>query len=217
MSAIIHMLSSFPITFSDRAFIASGMKADLQVKDNILDLSINWYAPENQDTIELMNIKSAAYKLENGIYKNMFNSEFYHEYFKRYEISQILVDLGKPSKVLVFAEVYNPNPNVNPETLQVWLLYPEKGVFARYDMPLSRIGTFGQGCPSESFVSLWLTPPDINGFYTEIIPYLDGYSSFSNHKTIEDATTMSLEKFYITYNAPNNDCIKTPLSIWPTH
>ena len=216
LSSIIQSSPYFQINVSGQPFLVSGMGVNLRKENEIIDLHVSWYTDKNKDKVELISIKPISLTLENGEYQNAYSSNFYKTALIKYKISQILSELGKPSKILTFAEIYKLNPYGNSETFQIWLLYPERGVFVRYDMPLRRINELGQGCPSESIVSLWLTPPDTTGFYAGIVPTMDGYSGFSHHKTIEESTTLSVDYFYMVYKDSTDECVTTPLSIWPS-
>ena len=174
LNSIIQSSPYFQINVSGEPLLMSGIGVNLRKENEIINLHVSWFTDKNKDKVELISIKPIALTLENGEYQDAYSSKFYKTALIKYEISQILSELGKPSKILTFAEIYKLNPYGNLETFQIWLLYPERGVFVRYDMPLRRINELGQGCPSESIVSLWLTPPDTTEFYTTIIPIMDG-------------------------------------------
>jgi hypothetical protein len=78
------------------------------------------------------------------------------------------------------------------------------------------MGEYGKACPSNSFVKLWLTPPDNNGYYEKLLSSIKSEGDdFDYDKTTDEAVNMSLEQFYETFRTPGQKCLQTSLSAWP--
>ena len=90
----------------------------------------------------------------------------------------------------------------------------------RYSSIGERIGNKVQGCPSKSFISLWLLAPKEVSSYQEILTTLAPHSwegNFPYTKTLEEAAQMNPQDFYKIFKDPGDQCLKTLLQIWPGH
>jgi hypothetical protein len=85
------------------------------------------------------------------------------------------------------------------------------------------IGKNIQGCPQNAHVELELFPSGVSDSFSELLaktqwagiwpvptdkPYV---------KSIEQATSMSLQEFYQTFSQPTDKCIETPINLWPVN
>ncbi len=186
-------------------------------------LNIYYRTRPDQNTIDIIDVSTwALRKIGDKTYQEAYTSGYYHLLLKYYSLPQILTVYGVPSKIsmTVRFDLYDgrpPSPSQRFGTLNLHLFYPEKGIFVIYEMALSNEGEYGKACPSESYVSLTLSPPDIDGHYEKLFSSrLSEGEDFDYDKPTEEAINMSLEEFYETFRTLNQECVQTPLSIWPS-
>ena len=98
-------------------------------------------------------------------------------------------------------------------------MYPEKGLFVRYNALAERLDDKIRGCPSKAFIELWLLSPNDKDSYQEILSANDvtWEGNFPYSRSVEDATSMTVEEFYQIFKEPTDSCLETPLNIWPEH
>jgi hypothetical protein len=143
------------------------------------------------------------------------NDSPYLEIFKLYSLQNILRTYGNPSTMGLNAFLHKYDPNsVMP--FEMYLSYPEKGIYIRYTTIADEISADRvQSCLSEAYIiDLWLTKPDVNNENMKLLTDLNmewGYSRTS----LQDATQMSIDQFYEKFTSQPNQCLITPISIWP--
>jgi len=191
---------------------------------------IDYQILQGQPIIEKIHLSTKAYQRieypypdeEGNTYELVYEygAEAYRQLMGNYTLQKILTEYGIPSRVLVYAEQYlydgrPPLPSQQFGQLKLRLFYPEQGIIIMYEMPLSKVGSKGQGCPSHAFISLWLTPPDSEEIYAKLLSKSSAQGdSFELEKPIFEATNISLEEFYEIYRDSSETCIQAPLSIW---
>jgi len=193
---------------------------------------IDYQILQDRPIIEKIYLSTQAYQKIEYPYPNEYGDtyelvyeygvETYRQLMSNYSLQKILTEYGIPSRVLVYAEQYlydgrPPLPSQQFGQLKLRLFYPEHGIIIMYEMPLSKVGTHGQGCPSMAFVSFWLTPPDIDGSYAKMLSQKEQQgNAFELEKTPDESINMNLKQFYDTFQSSEDKCIQTPLSLWPS-
>jgi hypothetical protein len=167
-------------------------------------------------TMEVVRISTYTVREIPGGYEDVYNAPAYNKMMGAYALNSILSKYGFPTEVLVRADIYTTGAQ---ETFSITLLYPENGIFVRYNMLAERMDDQVYGCPSHSFIDLWLLSPEDAGAYQEILlssnVQWEGIWSYTT--PIQEAASMSIETFYQTYLKSTDACLKTPLNIWPDH
>ena len=138
------------------------------------DFLVDYQTLPNQKMIDRIHVFTQSYRRIDYPYPDEygntyefvyeFGADTYRQLTNYYSLRQILDEYNVPSKILVYAEQYvydgrPPLPDQQFGILRLQLFYPEKGIIIKYEMPLTKMGTKGQGCPSLAFVSIWLSPP----------------------------------------------------------
>jgi hypothetical protein len=160
----------------------------------------------------------------NLILQRLFGTSSYKELIKFYSLPQILITYGRPSEVRIYLydwpeEEMMPGPPWLPFNLV--LVYKDLGVAFDYLSPLQKSNDMYIGCPLEGQVSVtsWAPTPDISleeiGAHNIRFYGINEYTATLT-KSIEEATDLSLEEFYLLFRDMNNtSCIETPVDLWP--
>jgi hypothetical protein len=208
----------FPYFFrySENDFGYSINNFEFNLNDEDVGISTRYYLQLNSDTIDSMFITTDAAKVvENGIPK-VFESTTYKKILDRYLFSKVLAKYGQPEQILLSMEIFEAEPR-DPDFFRIWLLYPTLGSIIQYWGNAEVEDGIIYGCPSDTFVSLWLFPPNNTEMYQEMLveAMSEPYSAF--YKPTEEALGMTQEEFYNQFSKPNNQCIESGLDIWPPH
>lgn len=120
----------------------------------------------------------------------------------------ILSNYGPPSEVWLLPSYGDPIANEEfNRTYSLYLVYEEQHFSVSYKMPKEVIGKNIVGCPwKAAYIDLGIWPPG----YESLIS-LEG----TLWKTIEEATSMTLDEFYQEFRDPaNKNCIEAPSNLW---
>lgn len=187
----------------------------------IISMFIDPESSRDSDYVQMLIIHTEALQeIEKGSYLRAYDAKPYHEIFGAYSLQNVFAAYGKPSEIYMTVEINEAEYN-SPDFVLLWLLYPEKGFIAKYTANAEVIDDEVHGCPSKAFVELWLFPPYANGDYKDDLLPFDmtlGYilpTPSIRTKPIFEGLDMSLDEFYQGFQRPTNQCLETPLSIWP--
>jgi len=141
----------------------------------------------------------------------------YAEVMKYYMLPQILKIYGKPSQVLVLTfRDDRQRPDITTNEFFLVLLYSEQGIYVKYKMERQTTGNGFLGCPSRSFVDVAVWSPEGKDTFSKVVQVMNSGSDLSSYKSIDDATSMTIDDFYQTFsNAENKSCIETAIATWP--
>lgn len=146
-----------------------------------------------------------------------FTSKDYGDLFKRYSLKVILSTFGRPTQVLVSVTPSTGAEHDVASFFDLRLAYPEKGFYLSYYSLANEQDNLYIGCPSDAFVTIWVEPPINVESLEDIIVKMDnwpGILSFIKFKPLNEATGITNEQFYQTFNQLTNECIETTKSIW---
>jgi len=169
--------------------------------------------------IESMSVDTHALrKVGNSGAEEVYGAP-YTESLQSYLLPDLLSKYGKPDQVIIRMEIAVAEPT-SPDSFDIWLLYPQYGAIVLYTGPAEIIGgKTVQGCPSYSFVSLWLVEAGNNEMYQKTLEENSGIKGLSPtppyFKSTMDALGMTSDEFFEIYKIPTNRCIESPLEIWP--
>jgi len=185
---------------------------DLEIRIDVM-----LHSKADKRTIQVVSISTRTLReLEPGSSEEVYDAPAYNELLGDYTLKSILSKYGPPTEVLVRADIFTTGTQ---ETFSITLLYPERGIFVRYNMLAERMDDQIYGCPSHSFVDLWLLSPEDVDIYQEILlssnVHWEGNWSYTT--PIQEAASMTIVDFYRIYKEPTNMCLETPLNIWPDH
>lgn len=184
----------------------------------LINVILTFEADDSNKSVYIIIIRTQAFPVNGNVDpEDRYGVVEYRDALQLYTLESILSDYGPPSQVLVRADLYNSSQS--PDTFELTLLYPEIGLFVRYNSLAEKNNDRIRSCPSRAFVELWLLSPDNKESYQEILSSKDmtWEGNFPYTKSLEDATSITLEEFYQTFKEPTNNCLETPLNIWPGH
>jgi len=149
----------------------------------------------------------------------IYDSKIFGERLRPYMLPGILSELGKPASVVIST---SGKQITGSGGFEILLLYPDQGILVRYTTQMETVGAIVHGCPANAQVKLELYPSgDADAFAkslaeTTLGGIFDGLELVDNPswKSVEKATSMSLEQFYETFRQPTDKCIETPLKGW---
>jgi len=152
-------------------------------------------------------------------YLPVYDSKTFGERLRPYMLPGILSEFGKPVLVVLHT---SGKQITGSGGFEILLLYPDEGIFVRYTTQMETVGTKARGCPANAQVELELYPSGDADAFAESLAEMslggifDGLELVDNPswKSIDKATSMSLEQFYETFRQPTDKCIETPLKGW---
>jgi hypothetical protein len=122
----------------------------------------------------------------------------------------LLSTYGTPSQAFINFDVGIADMGLGIDLYFLFLDYTKAGWVAMLEMPLTRKDDMFVGCPMNASTTLWLWAPDDIETATEY-----GFANGTNLKTIEEATSMTLEAFYQQYaNPANAECLASPMNLY---
>lgn len=172
----------------------------------------DFLARSSNETITLLAI-DAPYSNSQG-----FSYQEYNDLLSAYTMPEILATYGVPNLIFSRADINSAEPSVT-DFFIIRLLYLDLGIFVSYTIPMeTRENTF-RFCPSESFISLKLTPQDIGDNYQEFFQQLgnEEWASIpyaSHDKSIQEALGLTNEDFVQLIISVHDTCFESPVSIW---
>lgn len=134
-----------------------------------------------------------------------------------YYLPALLTEFGEPETVLIYT--HRVTPTGSPPPFHLILYYPEKGIFATYELTGKVTGGKVIGCPKDErpFIDLWSPQGGISlddllrsaGFGPDLS------DTSETPKDIETAAGMDEAEFYRLFSDPaTSTCIKTPADLW---
>lgn len=135
---------------------------------------------------------------------------------QRYMLPQLLTNYGQPTDI--WLRTYR---NVREGELPFFLVlfYPQQGIMAMYVDSAERQGEKVRKCPQQTGSVLWLWSPDRKMTLEDIARNgveFGPVEDLPNYRRLEEATGISVGKFYETFKSVNNrTCIETAADLWP--
>ena len=189
------------------------------IKDGLrLNLGVSTLQQENISQVSAISIREEVLRPITDGYEWVYDERAYTGLLGMYSLKSILNKYGRPTDVFTTVEIYNTEPTA-PDFMMIWLLYPEKGFIAKYTANAELNNEKVTGCPTKSFFTFWLFPPDDGENYKQL-KKLDsdlGYifpTLSERTKPISEAFGISVDKFYKTFTGSNDACLETPYNIW---
>lgn len=184
--------------------------------ENGEDFSVvtRYYLQPTGDVIDSMYITTQTLTTaENGNRVEAFKSTIYKKILDGYSLSNVLTKYGQPDQILLSMEIIEAEPT-SPDYFRIWLLYPALGSIIQYWGNAEVEDGIIYGCPSDTFVQLWLSSPNSNNRFTETLNQEIWSASSPYFKSPEDALGMTQEEFFNKFKETNSSCLESSLDIW---
>jgi hypothetical protein len=183
-------------------------------------LDLDFYVSTSHDTINRIVLRTRVLTKVPGPYgyyfAHVFDNLRFGNLIRNYMLPRILADQGVPAYagIAVTAE----RPSNTDAGFEILLLYPDRGLLAQYAIPLHMTGTTYFGCPSSAVPELHIEvlPPGEAAFSDALNPTDWATYLNSRYETLFDATGMTLDQFTTTFRTASQECIHTPLQLWPS-
>jgi hypothetical protein len=196
----------------------SAFKADYIESDLTFVYSIGFVFSKRDNIVNRISFGANAQRNSDSGIESVYDSESFTEQISYYTLPNILSVYGKPDSVYIQAAA-RVSILGYPYPFDVVVLYPNQGILIQYIALMEVSGDYVLGCMRNSFINLELIPSGVvSTGDTDSLLQLVGqpWNDLKNyHKSIEDATSMTLEEFYEAFRRPTDQCIQTPSNIWP--
>lgn len=221
--AILSPLSSIRNDYSAKTkFSLDGGSVNPIYAEGDLMLSIKARYISHSQTINHLLFYAREYQLakapngELGLF-SVFDSETFGKRLDYYSLSHVLSEQGIPDAVMI-STLGEPTYE-GGGGFEIVLLYPEKGIWVKYTTQRyysSDTGTI-KGCPANAHIEMELFPSGkADSFFTSLKQNPDWVAQQKNwFQPLEKTTNMTLEQFYETFRHPTDNCIETPVNLWP--
>lgn len=152
-------------------------------------------------------------------YAPIWGDPAFNQEMSEYLLPSILTNYGEPSQVLLATWRDEPDgEHVDWYPFSLVLLYLDKRIFVEYELPREKAGNSFRGCPSQTHITLAVWPPESElkpGYIGEKAGSLMTEGTIDYFRTVEEATSMTLDEFYQKFKDPQNTaCIETPQELW---
>ncbi|HCK65304.1 MAG TPA: hypothetical protein DHW49_03490 [Anaerolineae bacterium] len=156
---------------------------------------------------------------------NTYADEDHNNLLFAYTLPQIVQTYGLPTQTLMTADL-NVSEPTSPDDFIIRVLYPELGIFIKYDMPMEIKENTYKFCVSEAIIDLTIISEEYRHNYQEFFKETNDEwewvtsaksISISNPflKSTKDAIKLDDEDFYDKLISSPNQCFESPINIWP--
>ena len=149
----------------------------------------------------------------------IYGDVLFAQTFEYYMLPSILSTYGAPEQTLLATWQDDPDrPRIKTQPFSLVLFYPDQGFFVEYVTEREVIGNRYAGCPSKSHIYLGTWDPKK---VLSLLYVAQKAGSVINElntdyfKSVEDATSLTLDEFYNTFKNPENTtCLETSKDLW---
>lgn len=183
-------------------------------------VSITYY--NQKEKLEQIIVSAGSY-MEEGNGENVnskitFGESIFTHQLDYYMLPNVLNNYDKPSDVLILPILYGA-PYLVQDLLSLVLIYQEDGFMVEYIFPLNYDGELLVGCPNQvGYINIVTWPTDEDLSMSSILSKKSSLGinseNINSYKSIEDATSLTVNDFYKTFNIKNAKCLQTPHSLW---
>ncbi len=186
------------------------------IKENLtVQIGFSYYI--NNDTVERLGL--TAFSRRNQPVEEIFGDPYFNSLLQYYRLPQILSNYGRPSNVLIATWLYDPTARAKWNPFSIVLDYRGQGFLVEYLAPLKIQGNLYLGCPSQAHVTIWTWDLERKFTLEEIVSKDSGAGinelNTSRFKSVDEATSQTLDQFYEHYKDPNSKtCLETSSNLW---
>lgn len=187
----------------------------------VIKIRSSFLMSSDENEIFMVGVDTKAYRITGDTIDDLFGDPIYNEIFKSYTLTRILSTHGQPSQIYVTASLRDvplANSPAFGDYFEIYLWYPERGIFTEYKMLAESAGDNYKFCPADAFIMLHLIPPGSDMDYKTLLRKSGGWDMFFPPskfvKTPEEAFGIPDESFYNLFNSPTDRCLETPKLMW---
>jgi hypothetical protein len=154
-------------------------------------------------------------------FEHVFDTSLFRERASAYMLPHLLSELGIPASILIQTLAGLPSRD-GVEGFYLILLYPDQGVLIYYTMGWESSAGYARGCLDNlRRLEMNLYPSGHGDLFSEFLAQTQWASlwpmpvNIPNWKSIDEASSMSINEFYEVFREPTDQCIATPISLWP--
>jgi hypothetical protein len=128
-------------------------------------------------------------------------------------LQNVFSKYGKPSLLLLSTEPDQPGQKF----LELILVYPERQFLIKYSKYADLKDNNIESCGTDSYIKLVVLDNPDQLMSLEAIANSVETKDFHVdiwHKSVEEATSMTIDSFYDTFREANAPCISTPINVW---
>lgn len=188
--------------------------------DAYIDIAFVHLPDENDNVISYLEFDVMAFqKIAEGSYEAIYDSLSYRELISSYSLQSIYSTYGLPNDIFTRL-ANNVGEETAPDYFYIWITYPNKGIYLRYEIQVVVVDDQIEVCPSNSFVTAWFLPTDRLTDHSVILStanteWSNIYSHSDIFKSVDDAFSVSPVEFFETLAKAPDQCFYTRLSGWP--
>jgi hypothetical protein len=147
----------------------------------------------------------------------IYDSPTFIKRVEYYSLAHLLSEQGIPTSVMIASS--GPSKNRRGSILtHIAVFYPDRGIWAQYTTLVNEkeVGSSIISCPVNAHIEMALSPPGNPDSFFVLLDKTDWGITKNSYKPLDEATSMSIEEFYETFRNSTDQCIETPINIWPT-
>jgi hypothetical protein len=129
-------------------------------------------------------------------------------------LPEIFSSYGTPAMILFFSQPHLPAEKF----IELTLVYPEKQFIIKYLKKAELSEGNVVSCGQDTNIELIIldNPEQLTSLYAiATAPETKELHLDAGRKSVEEATGMTIDAFYQTFNQRNAPCVSTPINIWP--
>jgi len=183
-----------------------------------LNSQIDYWYSSVDGTINIIRFRALEERVDkkdeygNPIKMPVFDSKVFQERTNYYSLAHVLSEQGAPDEV--WLQAWGP---LTGGGMDIALLYPTQGIWINYSMKvIYNDGIVKRACPVNSHIEMQLFPSGDSASFFSMLNKTDWGVTKTGYLPLEKATSLSLQEFYETFRIPTEECIETPVTLWPT-
>ncbi len=166
--------------------------------------------------VEEIRFGLRALRSSQGSFQGVYDSPDLMHRMQYYMASGILDRYGAPEKVLISTQSRPSGHESGVTDFSLLLLYPDLGMLVRYSTTMAPVGEDIRGCFTSPDAEFWLYPSGRSkGFMQALEDTFWTQFAPGRFKTLQSATSLSVEGFYQAFREPATHCIVSPADLWP--
>lgn len=200
-------------------WIVGNLNIKVNEGDNVIAIGSHYLTKTNNETV--LSASFTAFPYHSSRDGHIYADEDYNNLLFEYKLPQIVKTYGLPAQTIMSAEIGVAEPT-SPDYFIMRVLYPELGIFLKYEMPVETKEITYKFCVSEAIIGLEVISQEYHKSYREFFKETDeewewatSAVATSYYKSVKDAIGIGDKDFYNLLLSSPNQCFESPINIWP--